>query len=296
MNEKQFVEKTVLNDGGTRVNRIAVMCMFKNNEDYLTKFFFEMVLLMEKKYDVMFEYYFIENNSTDRTRELLREFFRTKTDKSRLLLFNVKNDYKNIGDGKNYDRLFHLAKIRNMLVDNVVPLSTDWCLFIDSNIFFKEDILEKCFAYSPTENNIGMMVPYTQQLFIPEIHRIDNLTSPTLLSHFYDTFSFFDVGNKTFWPYCAFEKCKLCKREGCVHRKAIPKEMDVVDVASAFGGFCFIKADIINNKSIRWETLSHEVNKDESVCEHFMFCNMLKKITDKRVVVLQNVDDVYRTY
>ena len=286
-----------LYDGSVRVDKIAIICMFKNNETYLKEFFFDMVDEFERTYEsTSFEYYVIENNSTDNTRGLLKEFFKRKSTKSKLLLFNMQQDYRNIGDGKNYERLFNLAKIRNKLIDNIVPLSADWCLFIDSNIYFKKDILHRCFQYSPSENNIGMLIPYTQQLFIPDIHKIPNLTKPTLLNHYYDTFSFYDTNNKTFWPYCAFEKCKLCNRSTCVDRTPIPTEQPVVDVASAFSGFCLIKTDIINNKAIRWDTLSYEVSKDESVCEHFLFCYMMRKLTNKRIVVLQDVDNLYRTF
>jgi glycosyltransferase involved in cell wall biosynthesis len=288
---------TELYDGEFKVNKIAIVCMFKNNEKYLTDFFFDIVDEFEQTYHhTEFEYYVIENNSKDNTRSMLKEFFKKKTTRSKLLLFNMKEDFKNIGDGKNYERLYNLANIRNKLINNIVPLNADWCLFIDSNIFFKKNILEECFKYSPSKNNIGMLIPYTQQLFIPNLHNIPNLTKPTLLNHYYDTFSFYDINNKTFWPYCAFEKCKLCNRMNCMDRTSIPKEKSVVDVSSAFSGFCLIKTDIINNKLIRWETLSHEVTKDESVCEHFLFCYMLRKLTDKRIVVLQDVDNIYRTF
>lgn len=282
-------------DGERQIKRIAIICMFKNNETYLKEFFLNIIKEFEDTYEVDFEYYVIENNSKDNTRGVLKEFFKDKSIQSKLLLFNTNEDLKNIGDGKNYDRLYNLGEIRNKLVNNIVPLSSDWCLFIDSNIFFKKDILTKCFSYSPSDNNIGMLIPYTQQLFIPEIHKIPNLTKPSLLSHYYDTFSFYDTKNKTFWPYCAFEKCKICDRKVCMDRKSISKEESVVDVSSGFSGFCLIQTDIINNKLIRWDTLSHEVKKDESICEHFLFCFMLKKLTNKRIVILQNEDDIYRT-
>ena len=88
----------------------------------------------------------------------------------------------------------------------------------------------------------------------------------------------------------------MCKRVDCMDRTSIPINEEVVDVSSGFSGFCLINTDIINNKLIRWETLSHEVKQDESVCEHFLFCNMLRKLTQKRIVILQNVDEIYRTF
>lgn len=291
-----MTSKKALYDGQRKIENISIISMFKNNESYLTSFFFNIVNEFEKTYDTEFVYYIIENNSKDNTRSLLKEFFKKKSTNSKLLLFNMKEDFKNIGNGKNYERLYNLANIRNKLINNITPLQSDWCLFIDSNIFFKKDILEDIFKCSPTDNNIGMMIPYTQQLFIPELHKIPNLDKPTLLSHYYDTFSFYDLNNKTFWPYCAFEKCKLCKREDCKDRVSISSKESIVDIASGFSGFCLIQTDIINNRNIRWETLSHEVKADESVCEHFLFCYMLRKLTNKRIVILQDVDDIYRTF
>jgi hypothetical protein len=290
------MEKIEIYDGDIKINAISIMCMFKNNEIYLKDFFFKTILEMEILYDVNFEFYIIENNSTDNTRQLLRDFFKLRTTKSKLLLFNMKEDFKNIGNGKNFERIYNLAKIRNKLLDNVVPLPSEWSLYIDSNIFFKKDILVKLFECSPSKNNIGMILPYTQQLFIPDIHKIPNLKKATLLNHYYDTFSFYDTNNKTFWPHCAFDKCKICKRADCMDRTSISEDSDVVDVNSGFGGFALIKTDILNDNRIRWETLSHEVSKDESICEHFLFCYTLKKITNKRIVILQNVNEIYRTF
>lgn len=288
--------KVTLYDNGKKVSHISIICMFRNNEDYIVKFFKNVTTEMEEMYDTLFNYYIIENNSTrDNTREILRDFIKTKSDKSKLLLFNLENDYRNIGDGKNFERLYNLAKIRNKLVDSIVPLDSQWCLFIDSNIYFKKEILQNMFIKS--SDTIGMMIPYTQQLFIPEIHgKYMKLEKPTLFGHFYDTFSFFDKNNKTFWPYCGFERCNYCNRKHCNNRDVISKDEDIVDVGACFSGFALIRTEIINNKTIRWDTASHEVQKDESICEHFLFCYLLRKLTDKRIVMLQNVDDIFRTY
>lgn len=288
-----------LYDKDKKVSSLSIICMFRNNEDYIKNFFVKITNEMEQMYDVHINYYIIENDSRDNTRKLLQDFMATKSSKSKLLLFNLENDFRNIGDGKNYERLYSLAKIRNKLVDNITPLDSDWCLFLDSNIYFRKEILSNMFAKA--DDSIGMMVPYTQQLFIPEIHgkyMKMNISKPTLLKHFYDTFSFFDVNNKTFWPYCAFEKCAFCKnqRNDCNYRQIIPASDDVVDVGGCFGGLSLIRTNIINDSRIRWNTVSHEIKKDESLCEHFLFCFLLRTITNKRIVMLQNVDDIYRTF
>jgi glycosyltransferase involved in cell wall biosynthesis len=278
-------------DGKDDVKELSILCMFRNNQKYLENFFFKMVDDFEKMYDVNFHFFIIENNSTDNTKQLLKDFFNKKSKKSKLLLFNLKKDYKNIGDGRNYDRLKNLAKIRNKLIDNIIPLDSKWSVFIDSNIYFKPEILSELFAIKPSENNIGMLSPYSQQLLIPEVHKVPE---PTLVGHFYDTFSFFNTDNKTFWPYCGFKKCKICKRNDVEDREA-EEEKDITDVKCVFGGFSIIENEILNNPKIRWDTVSYDVKKTESLCEHYLFCDRLKLLTNKRIVVCQNVDKIYRT-
>ena len=239
----------------------------------------------------------IENNSTDRTRSLLRDFFKRQSTKSKLLLFNSKTHVYTGGDGKQYERIKNISNIRNKLINAIVPLSSNWSLFIDSNIFFKKEILQDMFQYDPCKNNIGMMTPYTQQLLIPEVHsNIPNITKPSLLGHYYDTFSIYDKNNKNCWPLCPFEKCKLCRHSECKNRERIKEDQSIVDVNSAFGGFALIKTDILNNKTIRWDTLSHNMHNDESICEHFLFSFLLRQITGMRIVLLQDIDYVYRTF
>ena len=124
------------------------------------------------------------------------------------------------------------------------------------------------FNSNPSSINIGMMVPYTQHLFLTNLRKM-NLKEPTFIQHFYDTISFLDENSKTFWPHCAFENCKPRNRDNCKDIIIISKDKNIVDVNNCFGGFAFIKPNIVNDKRIRWNTLSHEVIDDESVCEHF---------------------------
>ena len=286
-----------LYDGEIEIKRIHILGMFRSNEKYLTKFFINAMKEMENMYEsVEFNYYFIENNSTDNTKETLRSFIKDR-EKSKLLLFNMKKDYQNIGDGRNFNRLSSLANVRNKLVNNCVPFpENEWCLFIDSNIYFKPSILKDAFetCSTPSKDNIGMMCMYTQQLMIPEIHT--HSKEPILVKHFYDTFSLYNKDGHTFYPQCAFEKCMICSKKPL--RKGytrIPLEPNIVDIASGFAGFVFIKSDILNNPNIRWGTVCYNNENDQSLCEHVLFCDRLKSVTNQRIVLLQNIDTLYRT-
>ena len=87
----------------------------------------------------------------------------------------------------------------------------------------------------------------------------------------------------------------ICDHSKCKNRETFPN-VPIYDINSGFGGFVLLETEILNNPLIRWDTLSHNVENDESICEHYLFSYMLKKLTKKRIVVLQEVDDIYRTF
>jgi hypothetical protein len=303
-------------DGEERVSSLSVLCLFKNAGTYLKKFFIPMTNDLEKYYNVEFVYYIIENNSTDDTRCLLNTFISTKSYKSKFMRFDVKTDYVNVGKGINYDRISSLSNIRNKLIDNIVPLPSKWSLVIDSNIYFKVDILSRMFSVLPRKNNIGMLAPFVQQLLIHGIHinyesskhtsnkivshEYENIPlTGELVNHYYDTFSFYDHNSRAHYPQCAFQKCLVCSptRNKCdlyFKDNSVPDTIEVVDVASCFGGFVIIDNVIFNEHNIRWDTVSYNV-LGESICEHVLLCFQIRKIAKKRIVLLQHIDDIYRT-
>ena len=208
----------------------------------------------------------------------------------------MKKDYENIDDGRNFDRINTLARLRNKLLNCITPLPEDeWCLFVDSNLYFKQDIIREVFSQNITDTDaVGMMCVYTQQLLLPEYH-LKNATEPVLMNHFYDTYSMLDTQNRSFYPLCAFEKCPICTKYQTTDLERIPKDRAVVELNSCFGGFVFIKSEILNDERIRWDTILHDSAADKCICEHFLFCDRLRNVTGKRIVMLQNVDTLYRT-
>jgi hypothetical protein len=287
-------------DGISKIKKIHILGIYRQNENYLS-FLIKRFNEWESYYkDVSFQYYFLENNSTDKTREILNEFIKTRKH-SKLLMYNMKTDYMNIDDGRNYNRISTLAKLRNMLVDEITPLpENEWCLFIDSNIYFQDDTLTRIFnEVQPTDQNIAMMSVYTQQLILPKIHS-DKIKEPVLMNHYYDTYSIIDINRKSFFPKCPFEKCTICtnyhiNNEKIKHIPRIGTRENVVEVSCCFGGFVLIKTDALNHPKIRWDTVCFDLDNDKSLCEHLLFCDRLKSITNQKIVILQNIDRIYRT-
>jgi len=280
--------------GNVKVKIINILGMYRNNSKYF-EFLFRRFEEWEHMYNVEFRYFFLENNSIDDTRQNLLDFVKHRKH-SKVLLYNMKKDYENIDDGRNFDRINTLARLRNKLLNCITPLPEDeWCLFVDSNLYFKQDIIREVFSQNITDTDaVGMMCVYTQQLLLPEYH-LKNATEPVLMNHFYDTYSMLDTQNRSFYPLCAFEKCAICTKYQTTALERIPKDLAVVEVNSCFGGFVFIKSEILNNERIRWDTILYDSVADKSLCEHFLFCDRLRNVSGKKIVMLQNIDTLYRT-
>jgi hypothetical protein len=289
-------EKTSIHDGANQIKTIHVLGMYRDNSAYLD-FLFKRFEKWEELYDVAFNYYFMENNSKDDTREKLKTFIASRAN-SKLILYNLKKDYENVNDGRNFTRIHTLAKLRNKLVDCVTPLpENEWCIMIDSNLYFKDDIIENVFHEKnrgAVGGDVGMMCVYTQQLLIPDIH-ITNVKDPVLVNHFYDTYSFIDKHGKSFYPMCPFAKCPVCSKYQPTAHPRVPHEDGVVEVNSCFGGFVCIQTDVLNTPSVRWDTILYDIENDKALCEHYLFCDRLRAVLKKKIVVLQNVDNIYRT-
>jgi hypothetical protein len=293
-------EKITLHDGEEIVKKITFIGLFRNSEIYLSNFFFKMVNVLEKTYNTEFEFFFLENNSNDNTREVLVDWIQEKN--GRVFLSNDKSDYEKTSHGLNFSRIKYLADLRNKLINNIGKLDTKWTFNIDSDIFFNSMSLKEFFECKPGSNGYGLVGGYSDQLYNKSViakNERDKFTDNTLISinHYYDTFSLFDKNGKSFYPYCPFLKCKSCTKvdQGKNRRELIPESQEIVDVMSCSGGLFLIRSDALNDSRIRWGTISYEPKMDLSICEHVMFCERLRTITGKKIVLLQNVI-IYRVH
>jgi hypothetical protein len=180
----------------------------------------------------------------------------------------------------------------------------EWTLLLDSGIHFPEDILERvsdAVGRDPDPSSIGMITPYSQQLFEPE--RIAPLGEPmaempgyAIAGHYYDTYSLQDANHLHHFPFCGFERCRRCaaSRPPGYPLRLIPAGVGIVDVASAFGGFALLPTALLRDPRLRWTTYSMGFDRSQVLVEHVVFCERLRTLFSKRVVVLQDVDCVYR--
>ena len=251
-------------------------------------------------------YHVLENDSADDTAAVAAAFMAGR--RGRLESRRLASRYLYERGATGYDRIMPLARMRNHITDVAMegaPLAAEeWTLLLDSDIHFPADILDRVFASmarDPDPQSIGLVTVYTQQLFDPA--RIAPLGVPVpgmpglaSAGHYFDTYALQDLRHRHHHPFCPFERCLRCAVDRPPDRRAtlVPAGQRVVDVASAFGGFALLPTDLLRDRRLRWTTYSTGHDGGQVLCEHVTFCDRLRTLFGKRVVVLQDVDCVYR--
>lgn len=281
---------------------LCVVALYRDNAAYLPHAFARFDAWERAGLPV--RYHVLENDSSDGTASLLDEFLRGR--RGRLTSRSLALRYERRGTG--YDRIMPLARMRSFLADDAAaaaPLHPDeWTLLIDSDIFFPDDILERIFAaasHDPHPDSLGLLTCYTQQLFsgtqVPEVGRpAPEMPGFRLADHYFDTFALHDISHRNHAPFCAFARCRYCAvgRPSPAPLPLVPPEQSIVDVAAAGGGFAVLPTALFRDPRLRWTTYGTGVGQTAMLSEHVLFCDRLRTITGKRVVVLQDVDSVYR--
>jgi hypothetical protein len=301
--------KKALHDGVAPVKEISILGMFRNNGPFLKNFFFKQMECLEATYDVVLKYYFIENDSTDDTRDLLKDWFAGKGEGcGRLILGKLARPYVN--KGENYDRTFTLSRLRNSLLEAVSPLTSQWTVFLDSHIYFRSSIFDKMInQVKPAANNIAMVTPYTHQVYtfgqlsrmgvnIQFSHAVSDDTQITL-QHQFDTYTFYNMDSHSYFPLCPFKKCQICphlRKDRGNDQPLYEASEAIVDCRSSFNGFGLITTAGLNHPRVRWGTLTFDHSGNQSLCDHPMMIDRLCTVTGGRCVLVQAIDDLYRTY
>jgi hypothetical protein len=300
-------QKIKLYDGEKQVKKIAILALFRDDSDYLN-FFIDIIGKIEELYDIEFSFYFCENDSIDDTREKLKNF--SKGRNCKLLLLELSQIYKSDKLAVNFERVQTLAMLRNKLKETFSPFEVDWIINIDSGIYFKPEVLQDMFSYKPLENNVVMYCPFVFQIYTKSLietkdefrhirdslKNTDDSTNLIDLSHSFDTFPSIDKHGIMHYPFCSFKKCQLCLPV----RSKFPYELieeneEIAEVRSCFNGFAVIDAKYFNNPMVKWDSILLDIIKGKSLCEHVLFCDRLRTVSQKKIVILQNVKGVFRT-
>ena len=263
---------------------ISVFSLFRNNESYLP-YYFKKMEKFEQKYDMY--YYFYENDSTDNTKELLKEFMKNR--KGNLVLETLKNklttNEKTMSNGISMNRGSKMAYIRNLNKKSAKDNNTNYSIVIDSEVYFNSNIIDKMIKSINKNNKIAMITPFNicYETYSYQKHPI----------HYYDSLAFItndNLSHKQTANTCLFDICYKCINHRKIYNVNINKNKLLsvkknIKVNSAFGGFVLLKSDIFNK--VKW---------GNTICEHHYFCEMVRNlgyniIVNPKIITTTNAID-----
>lgn len=272
---------------------INVSLLARNNEDTLSHTL-SMFVHLEQSVACKFYYVFIENGSTDRTRELIIEFLSLRN--------GVLKSPENAESYEGQHRVLRIANARNAVKSYLLNEAT-WTLVVDTNVFFNVETILALFRQHPTRNGAGMLCAYGE---IADVTEVNGRVMIEGYVHYYDTYAFTlktEKGLQSFWPLCVFKECISCQKNleglGFLSRGA------AINVASAFGGLAIIRTSLLRHESINFYSI--DLNKaskliDETpgvmernfMCEWVGFCRSLDKISGEKILVVPESVVYYR--
>jgi hypothetical protein len=142
--------------------KISVVLSIRNGEKYV-KFLDKIFDKIEEssitsECDIVFEYFIYENNSTDNTKEEIKNFYKNKNKNrnGKYLLEDIENNTVKIGI--NIERGAHMANIRNNLKDFHGQLESDYVLLLDCDVVFTANTINK--LVNTLTDKIVMVSPF----------------------------------------------------------------------------------------------------------------------------------------
>lgn len=122
--------------------KISVILVIKNGEEYI-KYLDNLFHLIESHYHnkYIFEYFIYENNSTDNTKNAIKNFYEHKNRLGNYLLEDI--DINKDLNGINLERGNYMLFLRNKLKLFHSFLKSDYTLLLDADVLFPFDIIDK---------------------------------------------------------------------------------------------------------------------------------------------------------
>jgi hypothetical protein len=303
---------TPLHDGERAIRSVSLIALFKNNSSYL-EWLFPRLEAMEAMYDLEFRYFFYTNDNSDDTAEKLSVFMAKRAGK---LCSESLGPNRSAYDTTefSYGRVKFLADLRTthlavLRASSTAFVTSDWTLFLDSQVYFEADVLQRLMTTEPRANNIAVLTCNTK-----EVRRNQGFnpcsTNPVERQpfyshgHYYDTYALVEPDGRMYYPMCRFPECKICegkRRSSGIATYDKEYKDGVVDVRTAFGGLVMIPTRFLIPDYVEWKTTEMKWGQ-LALCEHIYFMDMVRASaaacaasstsSKPRVVIVSGVDDV----
>ncbi len=226
--------------------KISVFSLFRDNGEQL-KQCLSTLEEIEKETEAEFNYFFYENDSTDNTPAILKEWFK---DKEGTLHSDAPGAPK-YGSTLDPQRMIHMATIRNNMLSLDTARDSDYAIIFDSDVVFDKNIVNDFLSYTDLE--FSMLTPNVRQ-------DVPCKMGSGCTTSYYDSSILFDRSglNCMTWSDNPFYEEE--------DREAFTN-MEPIEVNRAFGSFAFFKSEFLFQ--CQWQS------RGES--EHWSLCDQLRK-------------------
>ena len=223
--------------------KVSVFCLWRDSEKTIYKTLKQLENL-ESIEGFEFSYFFYENDSKDKTADILKEWISKKSGNLKTEIINAPK----FGSTTDQARMKFLCECRNKCKDLALDNKLDYSLLIDSDIEFNNNNFLLQIESLDTIDNAVMTTANVRQ-------NIPDFTFNASSDSYYDTYAFRDSygNNGLYWSDCPF----IRKENRLSWMLGQPQT-----TMSSFGGFAIIKSFIFNK--VKWHSDFH--------CDHVNMC------------------------
>lgn len=231
------------------MKKVAVFCIWRDAEQHLPRTLSQLEEL-ETVCGYSFSYFFYENDSTDKTAEILKTWIEAARSGS---FFSEKINAPKFESEARIDRMRLFSSYRNKCKNLAGNEQFDYALLFDGDVIFnKENFI--CQIKNLESINDAVMTTANVRQNIPDF------TFGISCDSYYDTWAFRDrYGNSgLYWSFCPFVR---------KHDRDLWLNLEPVPTMSSFGGFAVVKYGPFSVTD--WHT--------DYACEHTNFCYDLSR-------------------
>ena len=226
--------------------KISIFSLFRDSEKTINDTL-SMLDSVEKCTKSEFEYFFYENDSKDKTVEILNQWSKGRKIKIQSEMLNAEK----FGSTLHTERMVHMSNIRNKMLDLGSNSDSDFSIILDSDVVFYPEIVNDFLKFKDLD--FSMLTPNIRQ-------NVPCKMGSGCDTSYYDSSILFDTNgiNCMTWSDNPFYEEE--------DREKFESQQPI-EVSRAFGGFAFLKSKYLFN--CKWNS------KGES--EHFSLCDSLVK-------------------
>ena len=212
------------------MNIINVFMCLRNNEDTIINTFKLLNDIEVLHNEYKFRYYIYENDSTDTTKSIIIDFFKNH---SGTCIFETLNK-KQWGNTRDIDRVFDMSIYRNKMKSLCKNFkNSEFSIILDSNITFKNNILQQMIEILKDNDTIHMVTPFGFVKYRPKLY--------------YDTF--------------ALDLDSSIKGTNLQKIKHEIKSNNLIELKSGFAGFVLIRTKTLQKCSWKCNSVGSEHNE-----------------------------------